>query len=91
LFLTEERTHPHDLAKVKIPFILFPAADPVNDFPLETATPHAVEVQEAYVYLFLVVLKPNAKIPRVLFPAAEPAFEIELETATPEAVDVQDE
>jgi hypothetical protein len=72
--------------------VLFPAAEPENENMLETATPMAVEVQQAYVYLFLIVHEfPKAKIPRVLFPAADPPEEHALEEATPAAVDVQEE
>ena len=57
----------------------------------------AVDVQEEYVYLFLVVdldptpppVFPNAKIPREQFPAAAPADEAVLAPPTPVAVEVQ--
>ena len=71
------------------------AAAPPQDAALATATPDAVDVQEAYVYLLRViepippVLCPNAKIPLVLLPAAAPCIESALETATPQAVDTQ--
>ena len=72
--------------------MLFPAADPLCEAALEEATPDAVDAQEEYVYLFLIVHEfPKAKIPRVLFPAADPPEETALEEATPHAVDVQEE
>lgn len=70
------------------------AADPPQPANVEEATPDAVEVQQAYVYLFLVVVAthpldaPKAKIPRVLFPAAAPLLVATLAAATPLAVDV---
>jgi len=57
----------------KMPRVLLPAADPAKDPILDAATPDAVEVQVAYVYLFLIVEKPpTAKIPFVPSSAQTP-------------------
>jgi hypothetical protein len=70
----------------KIPLVEFPAAVPRADATLELATPVAVLVSQAYVYLFLVrlgvvVARPSAKIPLVEFPAAAPCMESPLAVA----------
>ena len=82
--------------KAKIPLVVFPAADPSHEPMLAPATPLAVEVQQAYVYLLRIVDRikhgahcPNAKIPRVELPAADPLLEALLAPATPQAVEVQ--
>jgi hypothetical protein len=53
------------------------AAEPMAEAADAAPTPVAVEVQQAYVYLFLVVeavhlTHPKANIPLVLLPVAEP-------------------
>jgi hypothetical protein len=77
-----------------MPRVLLPAAEPSQEPALAPPTPDAVDVQQAYVYLFLTVHRikhgavcPSAKIPRVAFPAAEPLLEAALAEPTPEAVE----
>jgi hypothetical protein len=73
-------------------------AAPAAELALAAPTPEAVLEQDAYVYLFLVVVAPAypevdpiAKMPRVLFPAAAPLFKFAtLAAPTPQAVLVQD-
>ena len=73
--------------------MLFPAAAlPAKLVQLDTATPQAVDVQVAYVYLLRVLvggLPPSANIPLVSLPAAEPAKALELAEPTPQAVEEQ--
>jgi hypothetical protein len=92
LVVLQPLTHP----KANIPRVEFPAAEPELDAALAAPTPLAVEVQQAYVYLFLVVTRPefvapNANIPRVEFPAADPTKDAALAAPTPLAVEVQEE
>lgn len=75
-----------------MPRVELPAAEPNRDDALAAATPQAVEVHEAYVYLFLVVdlvvgVHPNANMPRVELPAADPFLDAALAAATPIAVE----
>jgi hypothetical protein len=76
--------------KAKIPLVLFPALERRKDAALAVATPVAVLVHDAYVYLFRTLLAPpeypNAKIPLVLLPEAEPKPELPLEVATQDVV-----
>jgi hypothetical protein len=69
------------------------AAEPAAVLLLDAATPVAVLVQQAYVYLLRVVdplmhtpVVPKAKIPLVLLPAAEPLADATLAAPTPDAV-----
>jgi len=61
--------------KANIPFVLFPAAEPPPEPPVDAVAEELVSLE--YVYLFLVVdgtpqIIPKANIPNVLFPAAAP-------------------
>ena len=67
------------LPKANMPRVALPAAEPFHEPTLAAPTPHAVEVQEAYVYLLRIVLAqvgppqhPRAKIP--LVPSLPPVF-----------------
>ena len=85
---------PHTAPNAKIPLVELPVAERPEELVLATATPQAVDVSLAYVYLLRMLvlqftLNPIANMPLVLFPTAPPFILPTLAAPTPAAVEVQ--